>query len=286
MRSNMFTRLLPVVAVAALATSASAQDVLQSNVTGGLNAAGERSKDGSARSAIFTQSAYTAPKGAFGLGLQAVATRASSDEGGIDASAMRSDVVVSAYYGVTDRISVGAFVPYTRYSLEIGDASDSETALSDAGLFARVAAFGNGPTRVAFGADVTLPTGDDLFTRDDPSYGVSAAMSHTAGKWNLHASPRVAFVQDFDMGINLNVAAVRSLNDRWSWSGEVLSQFGGAPSDVDGAEGNQEIDLASGVRYRFAGRTTMDVGMRYNLASQLDPKPTTLGAYLGFNWAF
>lgn len=279
MRTNLFTRIAPVAAIAMFAASASAQDI----VSNGVSVAGEK-KD--ARAAIFTQSALVAPKGAFGLGLQAVGARSSSDENGEDVAATASAMAVSAFYGVTDRVSLGAYVPYARMGVEVGNVSVSESGMGDAGVFARFAAYESGANRFSLGAEMTLATGDSSFTNDDATYGLNAAMSRAAGKWNFHVAPALAFVKNFDAGINVNVAAVRSMSDKLSWSGEVLSQFGGAPSDVAGAEGAKEIDLASGLRYRFAGRSVLDFGLRYNIASQMDPRPTTTGAYFGLNWAF
>ena len=110
MRTNLFTRLAPVAAVAMFAATASAQDI----VSNGVSVAGEKNNHGVAskqdsRAAIFTQSAFVAPKGAFGVGIQAVGQRASDD----GVSATGSLMAVSAYYGVTDRVSVGAYVPST-----------------------------------------------------------------------------------------------------------------------------------------------------------------------------
>ena len=287
MRTNLFTRLAPVAAVAVFAATASAQDI----VSNGVSVAGERNNHGVAskqdsRAAIFTQSALVAPKGAFGVSLQALGARSSSDEGGEDVAATASAMVVSGFYGVTDRLSLGAYVPYARMGLEMGNVSVSESGMGDAGVFARFAAFENGANRFSLGAEMTLATGDSSFTNDDATYGLNAAMSRAAGKWNFHVAPALSFVKNYDAGINVNAAAVRSMSDKLSWSGEVLSQFGGAPSDVPDAEGAQEIDLASGLRYRFAGRSVLDFGLRYNVASQMDPKPTMVGAYVGMNWAF
>ena len=278
MRTNLFTRIAPVAAVAMFAATASAQDI----VSNGVSAAGEKGN----RAAIFTQSANVAPKGTFGFGVQALGVRASSDASGIDESITQSIMAVSAFYGVTDRLSVGAYLPYTRLSMDLGGESASESGMADAGVFARFAAFQSGATRFSLGAEMTAPTGDSLFTQDDPTYGVNAAMSHAAGKWNFHVAPALQFVKDLDMGINLNAAAVRSMSEKLSWSGEVLSQFGGAVSADPTGEGDKEIDVASGLRYRFAGRTILDFGLRYNIASRMDPKPTTTGAYVGLNWAF
>jgi hypothetical protein len=286
MRTNLFIRFAPIAAVAMFAATASAQDI----ISNGLSVAGEKPAQGLAsngqRAAIFTQSAFVAPQGAFGFGLQAVGQRASSNESGADISATASVMAASAYYGVTNRLSLGAYVPYTRLTLDIDGQSASESGMGDAGLFARFAAFQSGATRFSLGGEMSVPTGDSTFTQNDPTYGLNLAMSHTAGKWNFHVAPALQFVKNFDTGIDLNVAAVRSMSEKLSWSGEVLSQFGGAFANDPAAQGDKEVDLASGLRYRFAGRTVADFGLRYNVASRMDPKPTSTGAYLGLNWAF
>jgi hypothetical protein len=285
MRTNLF-RIAPFAAVAAFASVASAQDIFSNGVSVAGEKRGPSAVAGGERAAIFTQSALVAPKGQFGLGLQALSQRISSDESGEDASLTVSAMVVSGFYGLTDRLSLGAYVPYARLSVDVDGQGVHESGMADAGLFARFAAFQSGATRFSLGADASLPTGDDNFTNDDPMYGVNAAMSHVAGRWNMHVAPAVQFQKGYDAGINLNVAAVRSVSEKLAFSIEGLTQFGGAESDVDGAEGAQEIDLASGLRYRFAGRSVLDFGLRYNVASQSDPKPTSVGAYLGMNWAF
>ena len=290
MRNSLFTRLAPVVAIAAFSANASAQDL----GSAGISIAGEgRSAMGAAaagsdRAGLFTKSAFVAPQGSFGFGAQAASIRASSDEGGVEASATASAFVVSGYYGLTSNISVGAFVPYARLSIESPGIEGSESGMADLGVFGRMQAYrsASGMTKFALGAEVTLPTGDDIFTSDDPTYAVSGAVSHRSGDWNLHVVPAVSFVKDLEPGINFNVAAVRAMSPRMSLSGEVLSQFGGALSNVDGAEGDKDIDLAAGVRYRTTGHSAVDFGLRYNVASQLEPRPTMIGAYLGFNWAF
>ena len=275
MRNSLFLRVAPVVAIAAFAATASAQEV----GTAGVSIAGE----GTNRAALFTQSAYVAPQGSFGIGFQAAGRRASMDGDSETISAM----VLSGFYGLTSNLSVGAYVPYLRYSLDIGGTEGSETGMADAGVFGRYQAYRSesGMTKFALGVEATLPTGDDLFTNDDPAYSFSGALSHRAGSWNLHVVPAVSMVKDFDPSIGFNVAAVRAMSPRMALSGEILTEFGGAIADSD-AEGAKDIDIASGIRYRMTSNSAMDFGLSYNLSSNIDPRPTTLGAYLGFNWAF
>lgn len=289
MRTNLFTRIAPMLAVAAFAGTASAQDFGGA----GISVAGEGKAGvgvaaaGGDRAALFTSSALVAPKGKFGISLQAAGMRASADEGGVDISATQTAMAVSGFYGVTNRLSIGAFVPYTRVSLEVDGESGSESGMADAGLFGRFQAYKSqsGMTKMSLGALVTLPTGDDLFTNDETTFGINGALSHTAGLWNMHVAPQVNIVDGFDPGYDINVAAVRSMSERLAWSAEVLSSFGGAVSDVDGAEGAQDIDLATGFRYRLVN-SALDFGLRYNVNSNIDPKPTMFGMYVGWNYAF
>ncbi len=275
MRNSLFLRVAPVVAIAAFAATASAQEI----GTAGVSIAGE----GTNRAALFTQSAYVAPQGTFGVGIQAAGERTSLD----DNSATLSAMVVSGFYGLTSNLSIGAYVPYVRMSLDIGGAEGSESGMADAGIFGRYQAFrsSTGATKFALGVEATLPTGGDDFGSDDPSYSFSGALSHRAGSWNLHIVPAIEMVKDLDAGLHFDIAAVRAMSPRLALSGEILTEFGGAPSDTD-IEGAQDIDLASGIRYRMSNTSAVDFGLSYNLSSNVDPRPTTLGAYLGFNWAF
>lgn len=281
MRNSLFTRLVPVVAVAVFSANASAQDF----GSAGISIAGESRTSTSLvagdRAGLFTKSALVAPKGALGAGVQAAGLRVSQD----NESATVSALVVSGYYGVTENFSVGASLPYARTN---GDGVIEQSGLADAGVFGRFQAYRSqtGATKFALGAEVTLPTGGDEFGSDDASYEVNGALSHRAGNWNLHVVPGVSLVKDLDAGINFDVAAVRAISPRLSWSAELLSQFGGAFSDIPDAEGDKEVDLATGVRYSLSGHSVMDLGLSYNVATKFEPKPTMVGAYLGFNWAF
>jgi len=275
MRNSLFLRVAPVVAIAAFAATASAQEI----GTAGVSIAGE----GTNRAALFTQSAYVAPQGSFGIGFQAAGRRASMDGDELTVSAM----VLSGFYGLTSNLSIGAYVPYARISADIGGEEGSETGMADAGVFGRYQAFrsSTGMTKFAVGVEATLPTGDETFGSDDPAYALSGALSHRAGSWNLHIVPAVAIIKDLDPTMHFNVAAVRAMSPRMALSGEILTEFGGAVADTDD-EGSKNIDLASGIRYRMTSSSAMDFGLSYNLSSNVDPRPTTLGAYLGFNWAF
>ena len=288
MRKNVFSRLAPLAAVAAFAGTASAQSI----AANGVSAAAENASD---RAPIFTGAAMVAPAKKMGFGLQALTDRASADEGGVEATLTATAMQASLYYGVTSRFTVGGYVPFNRLSFEssggpLGDVDGSESGIGDAGVFGRFAAMksASGATHFAIGAEVTLPTGeeDKLLGAGDPTYRLDAPLSHRAGKWNLHFVPGVQKITDLDPYWNINLAGVYSMSDRLGWSIEALSQFGGAPSDVDGAEGDSDIDLGTGLRYRLQGKSAIDFGFRYNVSTKLDPAPTRFGAYLGWHYAF
>ena len=294
MRTNLFNRLAPLAAVAAFASTASAQ--LPTNTTNvsanGVSVAGENAQN---RAPIFTAAAFTAGAKKAGFGVQAFTDRLSIEEDDAELSVARSVMQVGGYYGLTSRLTVGAYVPFAQLSgkLEGAGADDfdaSESGLGDVGVFGRMGLYQSqsGATRFALGAEVTMPTGDEEkgLSLVDPTYRIDGALSHRAGKWNLHIVPGVRMISDLDPIINFNVAGVYALSERMGWSVEALSNFGGAMSDVDEAEGNRDIDVASGIRYRLAGSSALDLGVRYNVATKLEPKPTALGAYVGWNLAF
>src|SRR5688572_5444829 len=201
MRNSLFLRVAPVVAIAAFTATASAQEI----GTAGVSIAGE----GTNRAALFTQSAFVAPQGSFGIGFQAAGERAELDGDEATVSAM----VLSGFYGLTSNFSIGAYVPYVRMSLDIGGAEGSESGMADAGIFGRYQAFRSqtGATKFAVGVEATLPTGGDDFGSEDPSYSLSGALSHRAGSWNLHVVPAVQMIKDLDATMHFNVAAVRAM---------------------------------------------------------------------------
>jgi hypothetical protein len=288
MRTNLFTRLAPVAAVAMFAATASAQSI----AANGVAASAETNND---RAPIFSGAAMVAPQSKLGFGVQAYTQRASVEESGVELKAALSAMQASAYYGVTQRLTVGAYVPFLSASAELtgsgaGDFDVSESGLGDAGVFGRFALMQSksGMTHFALGAEATLPTGDEDkgLSAGEMQYRLDGALSHRVGKWNLHVVPGVEMETERDMGFNLNLAGVYSLNQNLGWSMEALSNFRGAPSEVDNAERGRDIDLASGLRYRM-GTSALDFGLRYNVNSKdADPKPTVLGAYVGWNLQF
>lgn len=284
MRKTILARVAPLAVLVVVATPGAAQQV----VANGVNAAGESATE---RSALFTSSAYQAPKGRYGMAMTALVDRASAESDGLEASVAMNTALLSGYFGVTNRITLGAFVPFARMSAEATGLEDvSLSGMADAGLFTRVAAFqsATGSTRFAFTGGLTLPTASGDFRDDDGSatYNVGGALSQRAGRWTLHASPSMHFVKDYDAGIELNVAGVFAATPKLNLGLESLNRFGGALKGVVGAEGDRDLDLAAGLRYRLSPHVALDAGMGYNVSTKLDPAPTRVGALFGMHWAF
>ena len=284
--STILTRVAPLAAIVTLPLGA------QSVVGNGVNIAGESSTE---RAPLFTSSAFSAKKSQYGFAIQAVASSSKIEEGDASLTTGVSAAVVSGFYGVTDKLTLGAFVPHNRMSMEAeGTGADFESdasGMGDAGVFGRFSAYRSGATRIALLGGVTLPTAGGDFENEDgkASYGVGAALSHQLGRWSMHVSPEVAIVDQLDPIIDMNVAGVFAASPKLNVSVEALSRFGGAMSDVDGAEGARDIDLGAGVRYRFGSRLALDGGFRYNVSTKVaddELKPTTVGVLLGLNWQF
>jgi len=292
--STILTRVAPLAAIVALPLGA--QNTASSAVVGnGVNIAGESATE---RAPLFTSSAFVAPKSHYGFAVQAHGRSSSIEEGGVEVSASVSQTVVSGYYGVTDKITLGAFLPYDRANLKIEgagalDMDEDASGMGEAGVFGRFGAYKStsGNTRLAVLAGVQLPTAGGDFENDEAkaSYGFGAALSHRLGRWSLHAAPEVSFIDQLDPTFNMNFAGVFAASPKMNVSVEALTVTGGAVSDVDGAEGQRDIDLGAGLRYRFGSRLALDGGFRYNVATNLEEgeeKPTTVGVLLGLNWQF
>ena len=287
--STMLFRVAPLAAVVTLPLGA------QSVVANGVNIAGESATE---RAPLFTSSAFSAKKSTFGFALQGVAVSSKVEEGEASATTGVSQTVVSGFYGVTDKLTLGAFVPHMRMSTEIEgtgviDGETEASGMSDAGVFGRFGAYKSqsGHTRLAINGNVTLPTASGDFENEEgkASYGLGAAVSHQLGRWSMHASPEVQFVDGLEPVIDLNVAGVFAASPKLNVSLEALTRSGGAMSDVDDAEGMRDIDLGAGLRYRFGSRLAVDGGFRYNVSTKVaegELEPKTAGLLLGLNWQF
>lgn len=286
-----FNRALLVSAASiAAASSLHAQSpALGSRVSAGGAYAGEDSLD---RAALFTQSAFMAPQGRFGFGVQAVGEAVTAEAGGARIEDRMGGAAFTAFYGLTSGVTVGAGLPYQSLTTELSGAGlsgeNEVDGLGDVELFGRVRAFrsASGATKLALGAGMTLPTGDDAFTSDGPTYQLGAAMSHRVNRVSFHVAPEVRLVEAFDPSYALNLAAALAATPRLALSLEGLSRFQGA-LDGAGEDRTRLMDVGAGLRYNPVENLALDLGLRINVSNNIEGIDTTAGGLtLGFNWLF
>ena len=281
---HAFNRVL-LASAASLVSAAAAQAQTQSlgsPVTATGSYAGEDSLD---RAAVYTQSAFTAPKGHYGFTVQAGRASATSEFAGVKSELNATGAAFSAFYGITDGITVGAGLPYSSLS---SPGSESVDGLGDMELFGRMRAFrsASGSTRMAVAAGVTLPTGDDLFTADDPTYEVGAQMTHRMDRISLHVAPALRMVKDVDMSYDLNIAATYAASPKLALSLEGLNSFEGGTSGFD-ADRTRLTDIGAGVRYTGIENMVLDLGLRKHVNNSIEGADiSATGVNFGFSWLF
>ncbi len=220
------------------------------------------------------------------------------DDADIDINAIQATGNVA--FGVTDRIMVGANVPWGRISAEGGGEEDSQSGLLDIDVFALAQLFrtANGRTMVSGYLDAVLPTTDDgffefLFGPDievdrDPSYAVGAALTHQASRASLHGSASyymggdatlesggLSFEAEGSDAVRVTGAALFGLADRVRADGEVLIDI-----PIDDDEADTETTLAGGLRYLATPNLFVDGGVTVPVSDSF----ITAGLLLSATW--
>lgn len=285
---QLFNRALLVTAASfAAASSLQAQsDALGSTVSASGSFVGEDSLD---RAALFTQSAFAAPQGRFGFTVQALGERSTIEEGGAELKFRGAGAAFSGFYGLTSAITLGAGLPYASVTSELtGFGQDEVDGLGDLELFGRVRAYRSvtGATKLALAAGMTVPTGDEAFTADDPTYRFGGAMSHRVNRMTFHVAPAMRLVKDMDASYDMNVAGSYAATPKLALSLEGLSSFDGMPDGFDG-DRMRMIDLGAGLRYSAVENLMVDFGLRTNVSNNVEGASLSRGGMtFGFNWMF
>jgi hypothetical protein len=279
--------LLVSAATLATATSLQAQSTaLGSPVSASGSFAGEDSLD---RAALYTQSAFVAPQGRFGFTVQALGSRTTIEDATGELKVRGTGAGFSTFYGVTQAITLGAGLPYASVTSEFAGLGESSTdGLGDLELFGRMRAYRSmsGATKLALGAGLTLPTGEDAFTADDPTYQLGGAMTHRVNGISFHVAPDMRIQKDFDPSFDLNLAASFAATPKLALSVEGLSSFEGAPKTFE-ADRMRTIDLGAGFRYNAVQNLVLDLGLRTNVSNNVEEVNVSgAGMTFGFNWLF
>lgn len=206
---------------------------------------------------IFTPSALVLDRG--GVSVRGGFLYAAFDDFSVDVTNPSLTELFGQFaYGVSDALTLGAFVPYLRASADVPGSSETLTGLGDIGLFGQGQFWrsGDGLTKAAAFVDLTLPTASGDFDQpNEPTdVGIGAAVSHDVGATGLHGSAEYTF-ETGDFGVNvlsLTGAAVFTAGEKTRVSGEV---------EVDvPEEGDTQATLAGGVRILATPTVFIDVG--------------------------
>lgn len=250
---------------------------------------GEDSLD---RAALYTQSGFVAPQGRFGFTVQAIGQNVTVEEGSEKAEVRTGGAAFSGFYGLTNAITLGAGLPYFSQTAKLSagglSAEDNVDGLGDLELFGRMRAYRSmsGATKLALGAGMSVPTGDDALTNDDPTYRIGGAMSHRVNRVSFHLAPDLRFAKDMSASYDLNLAASYAATPKLGLSVEGLSSFDGMPDGFDGDRA-RAIDFGAGLRYNAVENLILDLGLRTNVSNNFEGADlSTGGLTFGFNWLF
>lgn len=217
------------------------------------------------------------------------------EDADVDISAIQATANLA--FGVTDRITVGANVPWSRVSAEAGGEEESQSGLLDIDVYALAQLFrtANGRTMLSGSFDVLLPTTDDGFFEflfgsgaevdRDPSYAVGAALTHQASRASLHGSASyymggdatletssLTFELEGAKAVRVTGAALVDLAQRVKADGEVLVSF---PIDDDEAE--TQTTIAGGLRYVATPSLFVDGGVSVPVSDSIISATLLLG---------
>jgi hypothetical protein len=169
------------------------------------------------------------------------ANRFRGDPGPFDVEALTLQVQTSTVtfvgnYGVTDRIDIGAAVPFVTLRLD-GERTNTYngtsfvqargtsnvTGLADIAVRAKFRVYENGPQGVATGVEVRLPTGSEDDIRGAGAAAVKLSAVGSIGRGNLESHVNLSLTEGgISREVGLAGAVVWAANARLSISGEVL----------------------------------------------------------------
>lgn len=238
---------------------------------------------------IFTESALVHEQGGVSLGVNGLYVGFDEEEIGLsdDFDVSATQLLFGLAFGVTDRITVGATVPWARATVEFDGEEEDASGLLDTEVFARAQLWRSADdrTKLAGLGSVTLKTASGDFEEEDleedPDFAVGAAVSHALDQASLHGSLSYTFaggaefqgveVEGNDV-LGLTAAAVFSATEKLKASGEVAI---GLPD-----EGDTSASLAGGLRYTASPNLFIDGGILLPVSGNL----VSFGALLGLTW--
>lgn len=216
---------------------------------------------------IFSPSALVLPRGGVSVGGNALWVAYDEDafEGADVSGAQLSGGVA---FGLTDRITVGAAIPWASVTAEAGGEKADASGLLDLSVFGRARLWTSpgGRTDLAALASVTVPTASGDFDVEGVDRGsdvtLGGAATHRLERGSLHGSVSYTIAGDVDVEgigsvsgndvVGLTGAVVYPAAEAVSITGEV----GVAVPD----EGDTAASLAGGVRWLATPGVFVDAG--------------------------
>lgn len=204
----------------------------------------------------------------------------------VEVEASAYEVGAGASYGITDRLTVGATLPYVRTSTTATIESESEEfeldGIGDLDLFGRALVWRstNQATRLAALGTVSLPTaddtlfeieGDELEIDRSPSYTAGGAVSHDASRVSVHGAVQYTWAGNVEIegfeGEGIDVlsfsgAGVLAFRPDLQLIGEILVDSPRIDDDdaFPGAD-DSETTVAGGIRWSASPNMAVDAAV-------------------------
>ncbi|MBU1698898.1 MAG: transporter [Candidatus Eisenbacteria bacterium] len=245
------------------------------------------------RGPVLTESGYVLDKGQLTLGTYFIYGELKDtsvdyipifDDYGFPYAYIRGDdevtltstqMTVSAFYGLTEKLTVGGYLyPMLNYDIDHDITFSYQGASIDTSTSESISGFGDlklyskyqlwkqelGRTRVALFGLITLPTGDDEVGIEGTIWTAGIAGSHRRGRWNLHGDASVSIPSDenYDTSLSFDASAVYAVGAKVGLSGEVLASV---------SDGETYLDISPGLRFKAAPNIFVSGALVVNLQS-------------------
>lgn len=219
--------------------------------------------------------------GAFGV-TQSTSYSAFDGFNEFDVDYTATNLAVGAFFAAGDKAMIGAVInPRVSAEFSSGGLSESTSGLGNMTVSGKFALSSGGSSQLAATASVELPVGDEDLTSQTATISVGlGASKQLAADLSLHGGASIGMTMDdgdtqFDEGgtaLSFSGAVVKQLNPKAWLSGELLgSSF----------DGEYQVLLAPGARFRAGERVFIDVGLAIGALSSDAVDPIDYGLAIG-----
>lgn len=193
-----------------------------------------------------------------------------------------TNLAVGAFFAAGEKAMIGAVLnPYISGEYSSGGLSESTSGLGNMTVSGKLALTSGGSSQLAATASVEVPIGDEDLASQTATISVGlGASKQLAADLSLHGGASIGITMDdgdttFDEGgtsFDFSGAVVKQLNPKAWLSGELLgSTF----------DGEYQVLLAPGARFRAGERLFIDVGLAIGALSSDAVEPIDYGLAIG-----